>query len=76
MACTSTGGEIHVTPARSESRGSWGAGLPGGGGLLCAPSVACGGQPPQRVACQGGAAHPPRTGRHIWPGWVVQGAGP
>lgn len=77
VVCTGTGGERHVTPARSESLGLWGAGLPGGGGLPYAPSVACSGeQLPQGVACQGDAAHPPRTGRRTWPGWVALGAGP
>lgn len=77
VACTGTGGETHVTPARSEPLGLWGAGLPGGGGLPCAPSVACRGeQLPQGVACQGDAAYPPRTGRRTWPGWVALGVGP
>lgn len=76
MACTGTGGERHVTPARSESCGPWGAGLSGGGGLPCAPSVACGGETPQGVACQGDASHPPRIGRRTWPGWVALGAEP
>ena len=76
VVCTGTGGERHVTPARSASRGPWGAGLPDAGGLPCAPSVACGGGAAQGVACQGDAAHPPRTGRRTWPGWVALGAGP
>lgn len=76
MACTNTGGG-HVTLARTESLGLCGAGLPGGGGLPCAPSVACSGeQLPQGVTCQGDAAHLPRTARCTWPGWVALGAGP
>lgn len=75
MACTSTGGERHVTPARSEPLDPCGAGLPGGGGLLCDPSVARSGeQQPLGEACWAG--DPPMAGRCTWPGSEAPGAGP
>lgn len=80
VSCTHTDGVRHVTPAKSDPCGYFGAGLFDGGGWSCEPFAgrSVGRCHPHGEACYAavGAAHPPSSAQCTWHDWVAQGDGP